>query len=142
MASLLHFEEKVHKASYEGNTILLLFLGCYAMFWHIWVSLQTLILRPATIVERASLLTNGISSLGAVLEAASSDAPPATLTTTQTTIMERMDHFQLRQDQQTLILREIQQHLGLLPPAPPVSPVPSETLLQLMILIQLMMLHL
>ncbi|XP_034704131.1 nuclear poly(A) polymerase 4-like [Vitis riparia] len=40
--------------------------------------------------------------------------------------MERMDHLQLRQDQQTLILREIQQHLGLLPPAPPVSPVPSE----------------
>ncbi|RVW69111.1 hypothetical protein CK203_060675 [Vitis vinifera] len=85
-----------------------------------------------------------------VPEAASSDAPPAipptpeppitipsaeyrdliasfqTLTTTQTAIMERMDHFQLRQDQQTLILREIQQHLGLLPPAPPVSPVPSE----------------
>ncbi|RVW30317.1 hypothetical protein CK203_053970 [Vitis vinifera] len=47
-----------------------------------------------------------------------------TLTTTQTTIMERMDHFQLRQDQQTLILREIQQHLGLLPPAPPIA-VPS-----------------
>nr|CAN68088.1 hypothetical protein VITISV_016853 [Vitis vinifera] len=44
----------------------------------------------------------------------------------QTTIMERMDHFQLRQDQQTLILREIQQHLGLLPPAPPVAPMPSE----------------
>ncbi|RVW11816.1 hypothetical protein CK203_089769 [Vitis vinifera] len=68
---------------------------------------------------------------GAVPEAASSDAPPAvpptseppitipgaeyrallasfqTLTTTQTAIMERMDHFQLRQDQQTLILREI-----------------------------------
>ncbi|RVW72392.1 hypothetical protein CK203_056224 [Vitis vinifera] len=83
-----------------------------------------------------------------VLEAALSDAPPAipptleppitipgveyrallasfqTLTTTQTTIMERMDHFQLRQDQQTLILHEIQQHLGLLPPAPPVA-VPS-----------------
>ncbi|KAL6334782.1 hypothetical protein AAG906_021546 [Vitis piasezkii] len=78
-----------------------------------------------------------------VPEAASSDAPPVvpptseppitipgpeyralltsfqTLTTTQTTIMERMDHFQLRQDQQTLILREIQQHLGLSPPAPP-----------------------
>ncbi|RVX06648.1 hypothetical protein CK203_029586 [Vitis vinifera] len=85
-----------------------------------------------------------------VSEAASSDAPPAvpptseppitipgaeyhdllasfqTLTTTQTIIMERMDHFQLRQDQQTLILREIQQHLDLLPPAPPVAPVPSE----------------
>ncbi|XP_034693992.1 uncharacterized protein LOC117920514 [Vitis riparia] len=85
-----------------------------------------------------------------VPEAASSDAPPTvppipeppitipgaeyrdlvasfqTLTTTQTTIMERMDHLRLRQDQQTLILREIQQHLGLLPPAPPVSPMPSE----------------
>ncbi|RVW13944.1 hypothetical protein CK203_115408 [Vitis vinifera] len=85
-----------------------------------------------------------------VPEAASSDASPAvppapeppitipaveyqdlltsfhTLTITQMTIMERMDHFQLRQDQQTLILREIQQHLGLLPLAPPVSPVPSE----------------
>ena len=66
-----------------------------------------------------------------VPEAASSDAPPTvpptseppitilgseyralpasfqTLTTTQTAIMERMDHFQLRQDQQTLILCEI-----------------------------------
>ena len=43
--------------------------------------------------------------------------------------MERMDHFQLRQDQQTLILREIQQHLGLVPPAPPIavpSSVPAE----------------
>ncbi|KAL6321726.1 hypothetical protein AAG906_031239 [Vitis piasezkii] len=38
--------------------------------------------------------------------------------------MERMDHFQLQQDQQTLILREIQHHLGLSPPAPPVA-VPS-----------------
>ncbi|KAL6340529.1 hypothetical protein AAG906_010437 [Vitis piasezkii] len=38
--------------------------------------------------------------------------------------MERMDHFQTQQDQQTLILREIQQHLGLVPPAPPVA-VPS-----------------
>ncbi|RVW68507.1 hypothetical protein CK203_063423 [Vitis vinifera] len=43
--------------------------------------------------------------------------------------MERMDHFQIQQDQQTLILREIQQHLGLVPPAPPVavpSSVPAE----------------
>ncbi|WKA03476.1 hypothetical protein VitviT2T_021583 [Vitis vinifera] len=40
--------------------------------------------------------------------------------------MERMDHFQLRQDQQTLIPREIQQHLGLLPPVPLVAFVPSE----------------
>ena len=88
-----------------------------------------------------------------VPEAASSDAPPVvpptseppitipgpeyrallasfqTLTTTQMTIMERMDHFQLQQDQQTLILREIQQHLGLVPPTPPVavlSSVPAE----------------
>nr|CAN60461.1 hypothetical protein VITISV_023600 [Vitis vinifera] len=123
----------------------------------------TLILSPAAIVERASLLTNGIREVPPapstsapsepVPEAASYDAPPAvpptseppitipgaehrdllasfqTLTTTQTAIMERMDHFQLRQDQQTLILREIQQHLGLLPPAPPVavpSSVPAE----------------
>ncbi|RVW70084.1 hypothetical protein CK203_062304 [Vitis vinifera] len=67
-----------------------------------------------------------------VPEAASSDAPPTvpptteppitipgseyrallasfqTLTTTQTAIMERMGHFQIQQDQQTLILREIQ----------------------------------
>ncbi|XP_034710527.1 vegetative cell wall protein gp1-like [Vitis riparia] len=72
-----------------------------------------------------------------VPEVASSDAPPAipptseppitipgaeyrallaffqTLTTTQTAIMERIDHFQLQQDQQTLILREIQQRLVL-----------------------------
>ena len=88
-----------------------------------------------------------------VPEAASSDAPPTvpptseppitipgseyrallasfqTLTTTQTAIMERMDHFQIQQEQQTLILREIQQHLGLVPPAPPVempSSVPAE----------------
>ncbi|RVW12787.1 hypothetical protein CK203_110399 [Vitis vinifera] len=151
MAALLHFEEK------------------------------TLILRPAAIVERASLLTNGIRyfsinipqnfpSQGKFLHSPYhlyllrplqlSRSPyqrqhrlmphllfllpqshPITipgaeyrdllasfqsLTTTQTAIMERMDHFQVRQDQQTLILREIQQHLGLLPPAPPVAPMPSE----------------
>ncbi|RVW95598.1 hypothetical protein CK203_039088 [Vitis vinifera] len=61
---------------------------------------KTLILRHTAIVEGAFLSTNGISSLGA---------------RTRGSI-----------DQQTLILREIQQHLGLLPPAPPVSPVPSE----------------
>ncbi|RVW48731.1 hypothetical protein CK203_076124 [Vitis vinifera] len=142
MAALLHFEEK------------------------------TLVQSPAAIVERASLLTNGLRygsiaspqnfpSQGKSLllrplqtlpqpvpEATSSDAPPVvpptseppitipgpeyrtllasfqTLTTTQTAIMERMDHFQLQQDQQTLILREIQHHLGLSPPAPPVA-VPS-----------------
>ncbi|RVW70094.1 hypothetical protein CK203_062293 [Vitis vinifera] len=54
-----------------------------------------------------------------------------TLTTTQAAIMERMNHFQTQQDQQTLILRDIQQHLGLVPPAPPVavpSSVPAEDL--------------
>ncbi|RVW75549.1 hypothetical protein CK203_056459 [Vitis vinifera] len=59
------------------------------------------------------------SSLGARVRALL--ASFQTLTTTQTTILERMDHFQLQQDQQTLILREIQQHLGLLPPTPPVA---------------------
>ncbi|RVW68538.1 hypothetical protein CK203_063700 [Vitis vinifera] len=79
-----------------------------------------------------SLLLRPLQLPRAVPEAASSDAPPVfllpqsrpllslvrvrallasfqTLTTTQTAIMERMDHFQLQQDQQTLILREIQQ---------------------------------
>ncbi|KAL6328469.1 hypothetical protein AAG906_038344 [Vitis piasezkii] len=67
-----------------------------------------------------------------VPEAASSDAPPAVPPTAEppitipgseyrTAMMERMDHFQTQQDQQTLILREIQQHLGLVPPAPPVA---------------------
>ncbi|KAL6312901.1 hypothetical protein AAG906_016024 [Vitis piasezkii] len=97
---------------------------------------------------RKSLLLRPLCTLHAKTDAASSDAPPVvpptseppitipgpeyralltsfqTLTTTQTAIMERMDHFQLQQDQQTLILREIQQHLGLVPPAPPVA-VPS-----------------
>nr|CAN74208.1 hypothetical protein VITISV_039018 [Vitis vinifera] len=123
---------------------------------------MTLILRPATIVERASLLTNGIRyctinipqnflSQGKFLH-----SPyhlyllrplqlPRSPYQRQHRLMPhllfllpqsrpllslvqsiRMDHFQLRQNQQTLILREIQQHLGLLPPAPPVSPVPSK----------------
>ena len=52
-----------------------------AMFWHIWVSLQTLILRPAAIVERASLLTNGIRYLflrfidGIIIALGSFDCP-------------------------------------------------------------------
>ncbi|KAL6311830.1 hypothetical protein AAG906_025779 [Vitis piasezkii] len=128
------------------------FLGCYAMFWRIWVFLQTLILSPAAIVERASLLTNGIR-YGSISPRTSRakgspsttkirgivDAPPAvpptseppitipgaeyrallasfqTLTTTQTAIMERMDHFQLRQDQQTLILLPYYQEVSLPP---------------------------
>ncbi|RVW71734.1 hypothetical protein CK203_057113 [Vitis vinifera] len=67
-----------------------------------------------------------LPSIFAPSTSAHSEPVPETLTITQTAIMERMDHLQLRQDQQTLILRDIQQHLGLLPPAPPVSPVPSE----------------
>ncbi|KAL6327242.1 hypothetical protein AAG906_015592 [Vitis piasezkii] len=169
MASSSILRRRCIRGVLQGPTPFFYFsLGCYAMFWRIWVSLQTLILRPTAIVERASLLTNGIRyctisipqnfpSQGKFLhtltiyicsihfsslspyEASSmpyccSSYPShpllsqcefhdllasfQTLTTTQTTIMERMDHLQLRQDQQTLILREIQQHLGLLPPAP------------------------
>ncbi|WJZ89321.1 hypothetical protein VitviT2T_008547 [Vitis vinifera] len=49
----------------------------------------------------------------------------------QLRIVHRLNHWivdflRFEMDQQTLILREIQQHLGLLPPAPPISPVPSE----------------
>ncbi|RVW33142.1 hypothetical protein CK203_094853 [Vitis vinifera] len=155
MVVLLHFEEKVHtRRLTRADTILLLFprLLCHVLA-HMGFPAD-LTLSPAAIVERASLLTNGIdmapsaflrtsrakgspstaftiyicsvhfSSLEPVPEAASSDTPPAvpptseppitipgaeyrallvsfqTLTTTQTTIMERMDHFQLRQDQQ------------------------------------------
>ncbi|RVW13065.1 hypothetical protein CK203_108971 [Vitis vinifera] len=56
-----------------------------------------------------------------VPEAASSDALPAIPPTSEPP--------SLSLDQQTLILREIQQHLDLLPPAPPVavpSSVPAE----------------
>ena len=61
MAALLHFEEKVHKRRLtRAGTILLLFprLLCHVLA-HMG-SLQTLILSPAAIVQRASLLTNGI----------------------------------------------------------------------------------
>ncbi|KAL6310867.1 hypothetical protein AAG906_027312 [Vitis piasezkii] len=113
--------------------------------WFIWLHRQSPELPEPREVPPAPSTTDPPQP---VPEAASSDAPPVvpptseppitipgpeyralltsfqTLTTTQTAIMERMDHFQTQQDQQTLILREIQQHLGLVPPAPPVA-VPS-----------------
>ncbi|KAL6334547.1 hypothetical protein AAG906_018886 [Vitis piasezkii] len=127
--------------------------------------------EPAAIVERASLLNNGLNyrsiSIPELPEPRKSlllhplgssscaggiiDAPPAVPPTVEPPITipvrvpclarffstrplldghyGRMDHFQTQQDQQTLILREIQQHLGLVPPAPPVavpSSVPAE----------------
>ncbi|RVW63989.1 hypothetical protein CK203_049393 [Vitis vinifera] len=152
MASLLHFEEKVHKRRFtRADTILLLFpwLLCHVLFHQHSPELpEPRKVPPQPLPSIFALSTSAHSE--PVPKVALSDAPPAvppaleppitipaaeyrdllasfhTLTTTQTAIMERMDHFQLRQDQQTLILREIQQHLGLLPPAPPVSPVPSE----------------
>ncbi|RVW19640.1 hypothetical protein CK203_116650 [Vitis vinifera] len=138
MATLLHFEEKVHTRSLmRADTILLLFPRCYAMFWRIWVSLQTLILSPAAIVKRVSLLTNGIrygsisipqnfprqgKSLHSLYQRQHHLTPHLLFLLPQSRPLLSL----LRQDQQTLILREIQQHLGFLPPAPPVSPVPSE----------------
>ncbi|RVW63663.1 hypothetical protein CK203_056939 [Vitis vinifera] len=137
MAALLHFEEKVHTRHLaRADSIPLLFprLLCHSPE-----------LPEPREVPSAPSTTDPPQP---VPEAASSDAPPIvsptseppitipspeyralltsfqTLTTTQMAIMERMDHFQTQQDQQTLILREIQQHLGLLPPAPPVA-VPS-----------------
>ncbi|RVW59587.1 hypothetical protein CK203_107437 [Vitis vinifera] len=56
-------------------------------------------------------------------------------------IMERMDHFQLRQNQQTLILREIHSTSVFGHQLPLFLLCPQSLLLQLMILIQLMMLH-
>ncbi|RVW77960.1 hypothetical protein CK203_048283 [Vitis vinifera] len=151
MAALLHFEEKVHKRRLtRAASIHLLFprLLCHVLAhmgfpadprseprrhcresfaleqWNQYGSIsipqnfpsqgKSLLLRPL------QLLRSLVPCLARFFQ---------TLTTTQTAIMERMDHFQLQQDQQTLILREIQQHLGLLPPAPPVekpSSVPAE----------------
>ncbi|RVW58777.1 hypothetical protein CK203_108953 [Vitis vinifera] len=153
MAVLLYFEEKVHKRHPHSEPR----CHCRESFsldqWNqVWLHQHSPELPEPREVPPQPLPSISTSSTLApskpVVEAASSDAPPAvpptseppitipgaeyrallvsfqTLTTTQTAIMERMDHFQLRQDQQTLILREIQQHLGLLPPAPPVA-VPS-----------------
>ncbi|RVW61100.1 hypothetical protein CK203_045810 [Vitis vinifera] len=148
MAALLHFEEKVHKRRLtRAASIQLLFPR---LLCHVWLHQHSPELPEPREVPPAPS-TSAPSE--PVPEAASSDAPPTvpstsespitipgaeyrallasfqTFTTTQTTIMERMDHFQLQQDQQTLILREIQQHLSLLPPAPPVempSSVPAE----------------
>ncbi|RVW25901.1 hypothetical protein CK203_117488 [Vitis vinifera] len=147
MAALLHFEEKVHTRLTRADTILYFSLGCYAMFGAYGFSCDPHS-EPRAIVERASFLTNGIrygsisipqnfpsqgkslhrlyhlyllrplQLLEPVPEAASSDAPPAVPPTSERPLLS------LCRDQQTLILREIQQHLGLLPPAPPVV-VPS-----------------
>ncbi|KAL6330425.1 hypothetical protein AAG906_040355 [Vitis piasezkii] len=143
MAALLHFEEKVHKRCLtRAASIQLLFprLLCHLSLHQHSPELP----EPREVPPAPSTSVPSEP----VPEAASSDAPPAvpptaeppitipgseyrallasfqTLTTTQTAIMERMDHFQTQQDQQTLILRDIQQHLGLVPPAPPVA-VPS-----------------
>ena len=178
MASLLHFEEKVHRRRLtRAASIQLLFprLLCHVLA-HMgfpadpqaeprrhcresfsldqWTQLSLHQHSPELPEPREVPPAPSTSAPSEpVPEATSSDAPPTvpptaeppiiipgseyrallasfqTLTTTQTAIMERMDHFQIQQDQQTLILREIQQHLGLVPPAPPVavpSSVPAE----------------
>ncbi|RVX23009.1 hypothetical protein CK203_008500 [Vitis vinifera] len=148
MAALLHFEEKVHTrrlARVDSMPLLFPRLLCHV--------LAHMDMAPSPVPSTSRAKGSPSCSVHfrppqPVPEAASSDAPPVvpptsespitipgpeyrallasfqTLTTTQTAIMERMDHFQLQQDQQTLILHEIQHHLGLSPPAPPVA-VPS-----------------
>ncbi|RVW57926.1 hypothetical protein CK203_112445 [Vitis vinifera] len=137
MVALLHFEEKVHKRRLTRATPFFYFsLGCYAMFWRIWVSLQTLILTRRHCRESFSLdqwnqvwlhqhspelpeprevPPQPLPSISApstsapsepVPEAASSDAPPAVPPTSEPPLLSL--------------------HLGLLPPAPPVAPVPSK----------------
>ncbi|RVW88203.1 hypothetical protein CK203_038673 [Vitis vinifera] len=122
-------------------------LGCYAMFWRIWVFLRTLILSPAAIFERASLLTNEIR-YGSISIPQNFPCQGKSLHRLYHLYLlrpfqlpqspyQRQHHLMLHLlfllpqsrpllslDQQTLILREIQQHLRLLPPAPPVA-VPS-----------------
>ena len=51
-----------------------------------------------------------------------------TLTTTHATLFQHMAEMHPHQDQQTAILRQIQQHLGLLPPPQPDLPTSSEPL--------------
>ena len=51
-----------------------------------------------------------------------------TLTTTHATLFQQMAEMSAHQDQQTTILRQIQQHLGLLPPPQPDLPTSSEPL--------------
>ncbi|RVW58575.1 hypothetical protein CK203_114724 [Vitis vinifera] len=123
MAALLHFEEKVHKRRLtRAASIQLLFprLLCnLSLHQHSPELPEPREVPPAPSTSASS---------EPVPEAASSDTPPTvpptaerpslslvqkyrallasfqTLTTTQTTIMERMDHFQIQQEQQTLIL--------------------------------------
>ena len=51
-----------------------------------------------------------------------------TLTTTHATLFQHMAEMHPHQDQQTAILRQIQQHLGLLPPPQPHLPASLEPL--------------
>ncbi|RVW69242.1 hypothetical protein CK203_061397 [Vitis vinifera] len=142
MAALLHFEEKAEPRRHCRESF---FLEQWNQLWLHQHSPE--LPEPREVPPAPS--TSAPSE--PVPEAASSDAPPAvpptveppitipgseyrvllasfqTLTTTQTAIMERMDHFQIQQDQQTLILCEIQQHLSLVPPTQPVA-VPSSVL--------------
>ncbi|RVW26358.1 hypothetical protein CK203_115616, partial [Vitis vinifera] len=62
MASLVHFDEKVHRKKLQrADTIPLLFSGCFARSWSIWVFLLSLSTSAAAFVKSDSLLTNGIS---------------------------------------------------------------------------------
>ncbi|KAL6311114.1 hypothetical protein AAG906_012597 [Vitis piasezkii] len=128
MAALLHFEEKVHTRHLaRADSIPLLFprLLCHVLahmgFPHCSSS--------AAIVESFSL-TNGLRYgspslrplriLHTKMRQASSDAPPIVPPTSSRPLLSLGSSI----DQQTLILREIQEDLGLVPPAPPVA-VPS-----------------
>ncbi|RVW11789.1 hypothetical protein CK203_089779 [Vitis vinifera] len=126
MASLLHFEEKVPKRHLmRADTILLLFprLLCHVLA-HMGIAPsafpRTSRAKEVPPQPLPSIFAPSTSAPSEpVPEVASSDAPPAVPPTLELPIT-------IPGDQQTLILREIQQHLGLLPPAPPVSLVPSE----------------
>ncbi|RVW13746.1 hypothetical protein CK203_087235 [Vitis vinifera] len=152
MAALLHFEEKVHKRRLtRADTILLLFpqLLCHVLAhmgfptdphsetrrhcresfsldqWN-----QVLLhqhspelpepreVPPQPLPSISSLSTS--APLEPAPEAASSDAHLLFL------LPQSRPLLSWYRDQQTLILHGIQQHLGLLPPAPPIALVPSE----------------
>ncbi|KAL6339304.1 hypothetical protein AAG906_028025 [Vitis piasezkii] len=114
MAALLHFEEKVHKRRLaRAASIHLLFprLLCHVLA-HMGFpadphSEPRRHCRESFSLDQWNQVCPLLRPLQLPRSCLARFFPDST--TTRKAIMEQMDHFQLQQDQQTLILREIQQ---------------------------------
>ncbi|KAL6312295.1 hypothetical protein AAG906_008992 [Vitis piasezkii] len=130
MVALLHFEEKVHKRRLT-RAASIHFPYRYAMFWRIWVFLQTLSLSPTAIVESFSLEQwNRYGSIkhSRTSRAKGSPSRPSTSAPSSLQADHPMPHPLLLPPREPPITIP-SAHLGLLPPAPPVemsSSVPAE----------------